>query len=240
MCCRVVRSKDSHRSLVIGATLEDPLGALGFNPDLDLKLGYKSKFCTPMFLYRAYPAPAAPSSTGTSTGAGTSGGTSGGTCSSGDGSSNITGTAQSSAASAPMAGSTVTATTTTVSVRKTCRRCLQRFDPAQNARHACRFHKGLYVCRYHPNNAAASGDGLGYYGCGEVNDGWEAKFWCVIARRVPKPPISGADDLSLILALNTKYRDCCAKEEKDAHGCTSRSHEAFDDPRKDEPFTDWF
>ena len=84
--------------------------------------------------------------------------------------------------------------------RKTCRRCKVTYVVADNTAAECRFHKGEYVCRYHPNGAAASGDGLGYYGNGPDGDGWAAKFW-----------------------------DCCGAEEPDAPGCASRPHASYDD-----------
>jgi hypothetical protein len=42
------------RALVIGASLENSLAARGFAVAEDVELGYRSKFCTPMRLYRKY------------------------------------------------------------------------------------------------------------------------------------------------------------------------------------------
>mmetsp|Transcript_13849 Transcript_13849/g.41151 ORF Transcript_13849/g.41151 Transcript_13849/m.41151 type:complete len:91 (+) Transcript_13849:387-659(+) len=86
-----------------------------------------------------------------------------------------------------------------------CRRCLAPFVRSENHARACQHHPGLFVCRYHPNCASGSGDGLGYYGAGEVNDGWPAIFW-----------------------------DCCGSEEEAAAGCTFQQHTSYDDS-EDEP-----
>ena len=82
-----------------------------------------------------------------------------------------------------------------------CRFCHQEFSESENESGVttCCRHPGFFVCRYHPNNAAASGDGLGYYGSGDVNDNWEAKFW-----------------------------DCCGSEDPHAPGCIVAKHASFD------------
>lgn len=84
-----------------------------------------------------------------------------------------------------------------------CQHCLGHFvvDRTQG----CRYHPGLFVCRFHPNSARASGDGLGYYGDGAKNDGWPAKFW-----------------------------DCCGSEDDAAPGCSVRDHASFDDAVDDD------
>jgi len=50
----LAKGPDTPRALVIGASLEDVLSARGFVMDDDLALGYRSKFCTPMRIYRKY------------------------------------------------------------------------------------------------------------------------------------------------------------------------------------------
>lgn len=84
---------------------------------------------------------------------------------------------------------------------RTCRRCHARFDPGRNEANACRFHRSIYVCRYHPAEVRSLniglGDGLGYYGNGE--EGWDARFW-----------------------------DCCGAEDEGAPGCSAAPHEPFD------------
>ena len=48
----LARHPNTPRALVIGASLEDALAARGFIMDEGFELGYQSKFCTPMRLYR--------------------------------------------------------------------------------------------------------------------------------------------------------------------------------------------
>lgn len=86
-----------------------------------------------------------------------------------------------------------------------CKRCLQRVETTDRKDASCRYHPGLYVCRFHPNSAAASGDGLGYYGDGPKNDGWPAKFW-----------------------------DCCGAEDPHTPGCSYRTHTSYDDDDDDD------
>jgi hypothetical protein len=88
----------------------------------------------------------------------------------------------------------------------TCRRCHASFvkDGPDDHDKACVSHRGLYVCQFHPNNAAASGDGLGYYGNGPDGDGWPAKFW-----------------------------DCCGAEDEATPGCVARPHASYDDDDDD-------
>ena len=83
-----------------------------------------------------------------------------------------------------------------------CRFCLKPF--VRESSTPCFYHPGLFVCRYHPNSAKASGDGLGYYGSPD-HEGWEARFW-----------------------------DCCGSEDPDARGCASQSHASFDDKVDDD------
>lgn len=85
---------------------------------------------------------------------------------------------------------------------RTCRRCHQQFFAHAdfNPSHACRYHSGYFVCRWHPAETKCSinglGDGLGYYGNGQEN--YAAEFW-----------------------------DCCGSENKDAQGCCSETHQPY-------------
>eukprot|EP01039_Chlorochromonas_danica_P004337 gene4339-4758_t len=88
--------------------------------------------------------------------------------------------------------------------RALCQRCKHPF-PAKSGNPlallpTCRFHPGLFVCRYHPAEVRCSisgnGDGLGYYSTGE--EGWPARFW-----------------------------DCCGAEEQSAPGCVWDRHIAY-------------
>mmetsp|Transcript_6303 Transcript_6303/g.8847 ORF Transcript_6303/g.8847 Transcript_6303/m.8847 type:complete len:105 (-) Transcript_6303:16-330(-) len=81
-----------------------------------------------------------------------------------------------------------------------CKYCLKMYQAEMNHDRACRYHPGLFVCRFHPNSAKASADGLGYYGDGEKNDGWPARFW-----------------------------DCCGSEDETVSGCSYRRHMSYDD-----------
>lgn len=85
---------------------------------------------------------------------------------------------------------------------RTCHRCHQQFFAHAdfNPAHACRYHAGYFVCRWHPAETKCSidgqGDGLGYYGNGQEN--YAAEFW-----------------------------DCCGSESKSASGCCAASHEPY-------------
>lgn len=85
---------------------------------------------------------------------------------------------------------------------RTCHRCHQQFFAHAdfNPPHACRYHAGYFVCRWHPAETKCSidgqGDGLGYYGNGQ--EGYAAEFW-----------------------------DCCGSENKSARGCCASSHEPY-------------
>ena len=78
-----------------------------------------------------------------------------------------------------------------------CRNCRTVFSDASSS-NECRVHPKEYVCRYHPNESAGCGDGLGYYG-GPEHEGWPAKFW-----------------------------DCCGNEDPNSAGCTFQKHISFD------------
>lgn len=83
------------------------------------------------------------------------------------------------------------------SAARTCSQCHRHFHPLLNHSSACRYHTGLFVCRYHPAEANCSidglGDSLGYYCRGEER--WDAKFW-----------------------------DCCGSEDPEALGCSHGEH----------------
>jgi len=85
---------------------------------------------------------------------------------------------------------------------RTCHRCHQQFFAHNdfNPAHACRYHAGYFVCRWHPAETKCSiggqGDGLGYYGNGQED--YAAEFW-----------------------------DCCGSEIKSALGCCASSHEPY-------------
>lgn len=84
----------------------------------------------------------------------------------------------------------------------TCCRCHKQFSnlAALNPPHACRYHKGMYVCRRHPAETRLSinglGDNLGYYSNGA--EGWDAEFW-----------------------------DCCGAENRNAPGCQFSPHRPY-------------
>lgn len=86
----------------------------------------------------------------------------------------------------------------------TCRICHDAFKQHENGPEACRFHTGMFVCRWHPDEVGVNydklGDGIGYYG---GTKGWQAKFW-----------------------------DCCGAEDAIAPGCATGPHETYDAPAR--------
>lgn len=86
---------------------------------------------------------------------------------------------------------------------RTCRRCKQTFDPAENHSSACRYHPQLWTG-------------------GEVS---KAIGFC----RASSDP---QDQLKAVVGRTglIRFWDCCGSEDEDAPGCCTGLHITYDDP----------